>query len=388
MRMNRVMAVLALCLLLGNSAWAQAVDVPADAAQAPDENAVVQAPGEALPGPAEAEAAPAPDPEAEAQRVRELSAALQRFEAALVALESERGPYDMGLIEVLNDYAALQVELGQPAQAADLQERALAITRISYGLYSPQQVDILQSLIDAHIAAAQWELADDRAHLAFYLQKRLHAADSPEYIRALLAYGRFKQQVFSGNRLSRSSLASIRDIQALQGLYTEALATPTPPDTAAEATDPLATPAPLPRSLEAAERFELLHARAVAEFQLAQFAMHDVPLGLNRPVERYISDFVCRDVVGPTGQVVQQCGTVRRENPAWRDWEMQRQMHGERIRSAVNALDDSVRQAQAVLEATPALSAGEQASAPARLQELLAMQQRTERDYRRSRLDW
>jgi hypothetical protein len=371
MRMNRVMAVLALCLLLGNSAWAQAVDVPADAAQAPDENAVVQAPGEALPGPAEAEAAPAPDPEAEAQRVRELSAALQRFEAALVALESERGPYDMGLIEVLNDYAALQVELGQPAQAADLQERALAITRISYGLYSPQQVDILQSLIDAHIAAAQWELAD-----------------SPEYIRALLAYGRFKQQVFSGNRLSRSSLASIRDIQALQGLYTEALATPTPPDTAAEATDPLATPAPLPRSLEAAERFELLHARAVAEFQLAQFAMHDVPLGLNRPVERYINDFVCQDVVGPTGQVVQQCGTVRRENPAWRDWEMQRQMHGERIRSAVNALDDSVRQAQAVLEATPALSAGEQASAPARLQELLAMQQRTERDYRRSRLDW
>ncbi len=67
---------------------------------------------------------------------------------------------------------------------------------------------------------------------------------------------------------------------------------------------------------------------------------------------------------------------------------MQRQMHGERIRSAVNALDDSVRQAQAVLEATPAHSAGEQASAPGRLQELLAMQERTQRDYRRSRLDW
>lgn len=355
--MYRVMAVLALCLQLGSPAWAQAVD------------------------------ALEPDAQAEAQRARELSAALQRFEEALVALESERGPYDMGLIEVLNDYADLHVELGQHAQAAQLQERALAITRISHGLHSPEQVGILQALIDAHMAAGNWELADDRAHLAFYLQKRLHPADSPEYIDALLTYGRFKQQVFAGNRLSRSSLASLRDIEALQALYSQALATPTLPG-GADAVAATAEPAPLPRTLDAAERFELLHARALTEFQLAQFAMHDVPLGLNRPVERYISDFVCQDVVGPTGQVVQQCGTVRRENPAWREWEMQRQMHGDRIRAAVNALDDSVRQAQAVLEATPALSQGEQASAPGRLQELLAMQQRTQRDYRRSRLDW
>ena len=352
--MCRVMAVLMLCLL-GNAAWAQAGDA---------------------------------DPVADAQRARELSAALQRFEESLVALESERGPYDMGLIEVLNDYAALHVELGQHEQAAQLQERALAITRISHGLYSAQQVDILQALIDTHMAAGAWELADDRAHLAFSLQKRLHPTDSPEYINALLAYGRFKQQVFGGNRLSRAALASIRDIEALQGLYTQALATPTPRDTAAEAADPLAPAAPLPRPLDAAERFALLHARAVTEFQLAQFAMHDVPLGLNRPVERYISDFVCRDVVGPTGQVVQQCGTVRRENPAWREWEMQRQTHGDRIRAAVIALDDSVRQAQEVLEASPELSAGDQASAPGRLQELLAMQQRAQRDFRRSRLDW
>jgi len=385
--MCRVMAVLMLCLL-GNAAWAQAGDAdPAADTRAQSEAEAMQAQSEELSvsDTAEDDDAPEPDPEAAAQRARELSAALQRFEAALVALESERGPYDMGLIEVLNDYAALHIELGQHAQAAQLRERALAITRISHGLHSPQQIAILPSLIDAYMAAGNWELADDRAHLAFYLQKRLHPADSPEYISALLAYGRFKQQVFGGNRLSRSALASIRDIEALQALYSDALATPRLP---ASAEGPLATPAPLPRTLDAAERFELLHARAVTEFQLAQFAMHDVPLGLNRPVERYISDFVCRDVVGPTGQVVQQCGTVRRENPAWREWEMQRQMHGDRIRSAVNALDDSVRQAQAVLEATPALSEGEQASAPIRLQELLAMQQRTQRDYRRSRLDW
>ena len=384
--MYRLMAVLALCLSLGNAAWAQAVEAVTPAKpDTPSATLMPQAHSDGTPAVVDAEDAPAPDPEAAAQRARELSAALQDFEAALVALESERGPYDMGLIEVLNDYAALHVELGQHDQAAQLQERALSITRISHGLHSPQQLSILQALIDAHMAAGHWELADDRAHLAFYLQKRLHPADSPEYIRALLAYGRFKQEVFAGNRLSRSSLASIRDIEALQALYTEALAMPTVPDAAAAATG---TPAPLPRTLDATERFELLHARAVTEFQLAQFAMHDVPLGLNRPVERYISDFVCQDVVGPTGQVVQQCGTVRRENPAWRDWEMQRQMHGDRIRSAVNALDDSVRQAQAVLEATPALSAGEQASAPGRLQELLAMQERTQRDYRRSRLDW
>ena len=142
-----------------------------------------------------------------------------------------------------------------------------------------------------------------------------------------------------------------------------------------------------PRILDSRERFELLHARAVTEFQLAQFAMHSVPLGLDRPVERYISEFVCRDVVGQNGQVAQQCGTVRRENPAYRDWEMQRQMHSDRIRYAVSSLDESVRAAQTVLEENPALLLGENAVAATRMQDLQAMQQRAERDYRR-RMDW
>lgn len=326
-----------------------------------------------------ASAEPAADPEAEARRSREISEALGRFEQSVATLEGEQGPYDPSLIEVLLDFARYQSELGQHAAAAELFERALNITRISHGLRSAQQVEVLQGLIDAHMAAGNWAVADDRAHLAFYLQKRLHAPDSPEYVAALLQYGQFKQQIVGGNRLSRSALASMRDIEALQGLYTEVLF---PSEKAlAAANQPL-------RPLEARERFDLLHARAVTEFQLAQFAMRSVPLGLDRPVERYISEFVCRDVVGQNGQVTQQCGTVRRENPAYRDWEMQRQMYSDRIRYAVSSLDESVRAAEAVLAQNPALVAGENATAATRMQDLLALQQRAQRDYRRSRMDW
>jgi hypothetical protein len=113
-----------------------------------------------------------------------------------------------------------------------------------------------------------------------------------------------------------------------------------------------------------------------------------VPLGLDRPVERYVSEFVCRDVVGQNGQVAQQCGTVRRENPAYREWEMQRQMYSDRIRYAVSSLEQSVRAAQAILVDNPALLTGADAIPTTRMEDLLAMQQRVERDYRRSRMDW
>lgn len=366
--MRSVVGMVMLCALaLGPGAWAADTgpELPVDAASV------------AI-GVADSDQ-PAADPEAEARRSREISAALEQFENSIATLEGEQGPFDPTLIEVLVDFARYQSELGQHSAAADLYERALNITRISHGLRSPDQVIVLQGLIDAHMAAGNWALADDRAHLAFYLQKRLHAPDSPEYVAALLQYGQFKQQVFGGNQLSRSALASIRDIEELQGLYSDVLGMSG--RTVEETGETL-------RTLDVRERFELLHARAVTEFQLAQFAMHSVPLGLDRPVERYISEFVCRDVVGQNGQVAQQCGTVRRENPAYRDWEMQRQMYSDRIRYAVSSLDESVRAAQTVLEENPSLLLGENAVSAARMQDLQAMQQRAERDYRRSRMDW
>lgn len=366
--MRRLRELLVLSALV---VWPLAWAADADPAAAAAGNA-------ATPAQASAQAS-APDPEEQARRSREISAALAQFEDAIAALESSQGPYDPGLIEVLQDFARYQRELGQHAAAAELFERALAITRISDGLQSARQIDVLPALIDAYMAAGQWELADDRAHLAFYLQKRLHAADSAEYVKALLQYGQFKQQIVGNNRLSRSALASMRDIEALQGLYTDVLF-PRLQD--------LPQGAPALRPLDSRERFELLHARAVTEFQLAQFAMRSVPLGLNRPVERYISEFVCRDAVGQNGQVVQQCGTVRRENPAYREWEMQRQMYSDRVRYAVGSLDESVQAAQEVLTENPALLTGDDAIPASRMQDLLALQQRAQRDYRRSRMDW
>jgi hypothetical protein len=44
--------------------------------------------------------------------------------------------------------------------------------------------------------------------------------------------------------------------------------------------------------------------------------------------------------------------------------------------------------AQAVLEENPALLLGENAISTSRMQDLQAMQQRAERDYRRSRMNW
>jgi len=106
-----------------------------------------------------------PDPEEQARRSRrDQSQPLERFEDTIATAESARGPFDPSLIEVLLDFARYQSELGQHTAAVELYERALAITRISHGLHSAQQGDVLPGLIDAHIGRSQqWDLADDRA---------------------------------------------------------------------------------------------------------------------------------------------------------------------------------------------------------------------------------
>ena len=313
--------------------------------------------------------------EIDAQTALEVSRQISLYQENLQALESELGPYDPSLIEVLKDLGRYYLDLGQFQSAAVFFERALSITRISDGLYSPTQIEVLVQLISAYKAAGDWQAADDKEHLALHIETRLYEPGSQAYASAVLAFGEWKIQAVRGNLLQRSSSANMRDIEDLQYVYAQALGEGKVLSDNAE-------------PMSAQTRFDLLYGKAYAEAQMADYAIQNVPMILGRQIARYISEYVCRDVVSPTGQVTQSCGTVRRENPQYREFEMQKQLYRDRIRFAMVSTDQTIDELQTLVDTTPYLQTMNGGAAAARLEELRTMQANINRDYRRGAMRW
>lgn len=309
------------------------------------------------------------------EAAREVSARVTLFEQEVRTIESELGPYDANLVEVLSDLGRFYLELGQFQSAAQSFERALNITRISDGLYSVGQLEVLGHLINAYKAAGEWDEADDKEHLALHLSTRIYEPGTQAYADAALAFGEWKIQAVRGNLMERSALANMRDIEMLQDVYAVALGSD---QEALNANS----------GMRVQTRFDLLYAKAYAEAQSADYALHAIPYSLQRPVQRYVSEYVCRDVVSATGQVSQSCGTVRRENPQYREYEMQRQFYRDRIQITVTSLDRSIDALQSLLDTQPALQSSNEGAGPARLAELRTMQTNINRDYRRNVMRW
>lgn len=337
------------CLGGGVHAWAAATEDPV-----PDSPAVVLDEATAL----------------------EISRQLSLHQETLQAIESEFGPFHPSLIEALKDLGRYYMSIGQFQSAAEIYERALGLSRISDGLYSESQLPILQDLINAQKVAGQWAKADDKEHLALHIKTRLNKPGTQAYADAVLAFGDWKIQAVRGNLMQRSSLANLRDIDALPALYRQALG-----ERRGDEAPPLLEISPQ-------TQFDLLYGKAYAQAQLADYTLHNIPLGLGRPVERFVSEYVCRDIVNAAGQVGQSCGMVRRENPQYRDYEMQRQFYRDRIQTSVNDLQRSIEQMQALLVAETALQSTNSGAAAARVAELQAMQANLNRDYRRSVMRW
>jgi tetratricopeptide (TPR) repeat protein len=311
--------------------------------------------------------------------VLEISRQITLFEDNIVVLESEQGPYDINLVEMLMGLGRYHNQLGQHQAAADAFERAFNITRIGYGLYSAQQLDALGALSMSYKAAAEWRKADDKEYLAFHLNARLYEQGSQAYADAVLSFAQWRMQAVRDNLLRQSPLANMRDIEELLALYRAALYVPD----VAMGEHPLMTD-----GLSVVSRLEILYAKAQAEYRLADYALDSVPRGLDRPVDPYVTEYVCSDVVGADGQVSRRCGTVRRENPVYRQYEMQRRLHRDRVRMSMASMQATIQEFQSLAAQNPDLSFSDGRQLPPVSEELGAMQSALERSFRRSAVRW
>lgn len=101
-------------------------------------------------------------------RNRQYDAAIQNFAAAVEIIEFEEDRLNSALVNPLKGLGAAQLAIGRPDQAKRTYERAAHITHVNDGPHNMGQVEILESIVEAHIRLGDVKRARellDRIHI-------------------------------------------------------------------------------------------------------------------------------------------------------------------------------------------------------------------------------
>ncbi|NBQ73184.1 MAG: hypothetical protein EBU11_09710 [Gammaproteobacteria bacterium] len=219
-------------------------------------------------------------------RLQELAGELARRQEAIVELQSQQGIYDQSLIEAYDDVARLYLELEDYESAAGALGEALQIVRINSGLYSEQQLPLIQALIDARSRTQQWQEVDDLAHLTHHISQRLYE---------------WKLRVIRENLLQQNSRGLMNTTEDLSSFY-EFVISGLEREAGADARGMMAL-------LQGKSQADIVMARNIASTPYNYFQGTE---------SQYITQSRCQNRRNAAGQVVRQCVNVQVENPRYR----------------------------------------------------------------------
>ena len=116
--------------------------------------------------------------EAQAEIENPAEAAVVNYRQALAEMQ---GGYNESFIEINLDLAATLDELSRFDEAADAYEQALQTMRIRDGLYSANQLSLLERAIDSALMNRDWELVNRNFYIALSVLENSVAISEPEY---------------------------------------------------------------------------------------------------------------------------------------------------------------------------------------------------------------
>ncbi len=157
------------------------------------------------------------------------------FRKAIRALESEHGAYAGQLSEYLQSLGLDLQRSGMHAEAVEVFKRGVHLARINEGLYSAEQIPLLEKEIDSHIALGEYSVADERQFYLYRVQMRNLDA-GPDRAEAFLEQANWQYYAYrlglerdNFNRLvsiwDLNNLA-LNDIAKLEGQASVSLLTP------------------------------------------------------------------------------------------------------------------------------------------------------------------
>jgi len=97
--------------------------------------------------------------------------------------------------------------------AIEAYRRAVQINRITLGLHTPDQIPLLENMIDSYVAIENWEQADLYSNYLFFIQHKAYGINDPRVIPAIERLALWNIRAFNmgygdqlGTRLSTAQM--------------------------------------------------------------------------------------------------------------------------------------------------------------------------------------
>jgi len=111
-------------------------------------------------------------PASEPGIARDMTQQEKAYRDAINSIEAVHGAYGVGLSEQVFSLGTTLQNQGRHEEAIKLFKRGVHLARINDGLYSAQQLPLLQGQVASHIAMGQYAEADERQHYMYRVQLR------------------------------------------------------------------------------------------------------------------------------------------------------------------------------------------------------------------------
>jgi len=144
----------------------------------------------------------------------EYTAAIQQHRSIIDELQSNLGPFDPLLIPSISVLTDLLIEVENFSEAIKLLEQQLQIYRISYGLYSSQQITLLEKLMNLYVLNQDWEEVSNRLHYLSWIYSRAEQSPAPDQLAGLKRLRDWHMYILNNDHPGRQAqhLLTIRDI--------------------------------------------------------------------------------------------------------------------------------------------------------------------------------
>lgn len=154
-------------------------------------------------------------------RINSLTQEITQYEDSIQALE---GSFGANSSELYLSLAEAQLTLGNTREASEAYREALQSLRVSFGLYSEQQFDVIQDYNSVLFDLEDWEQIDSNLHLATHLAGQIYGSQDSRYVSAATALASWKIKAFDTGLFRANNERSVVEAARIYRVLIDGLA--------------------------------------------------------------------------------------------------------------------------------------------------------------------
>ena len=121
----------------------------------------------------------------------DLLAQREQLQQQLAELESTLGQHDPALIEILSSLADSSALLNLFSEASTLRGRSLQIQRVSFGLFTPEQIPLILTKMEIDERAGDWDTVNESMDYLYWLLIEKNVSQGEALINSLIRLSEF-----------------------------------------------------------------------------------------------------------------------------------------------------------------------------------------------------